>query len=69
MPVDSQDPLDVAYTEGRLHGLKDGKEVAKQQVLTWLEKEYLKPTTKRGTAPALAMLELARRLSQELTIE
>jgi len=60
---------DEGFDEGRKLGLREGKDTAKKQMLSWLEREYMSPEVKRGTAPAVAMLELARRLSTEFTVE
>ncbi len=57
------------FDEGRRQGLKEGKEAAREQMLEWLQQEYLKPTITRGSAPGIAILELARRMSQEFKIQ
>lgn len=57
------------YEEGRKQGLADGKESAHEQMIEWLQQEYLKPEVIRGTGPALAILELARRMNQEFQIK
>lgn len=57
------------YEEGRKTGLADGKTSAKEQMIEWLQQEYLKPEVTRGSGPGIAILELARRMSQEFTIK
>ena len=51
-------------------GFKRGSQVTKddvrQEVLTYLEQQYMRPTVERGSVEGKAILELARELTEYL---